>query len=72
MSGIFYAQFGYLYTFAPKQCSEAEIDRLVDEVMTRHKVDAEATWARAGMMSQAEIDELEGRKGAGLAFRAET
>jgi hypothetical protein len=40
--------------------------------MTRHKVDAEATWARAGMMSQAEIDELEGRKGAGLAFRAET
>eukprot|EP00961_Rhodomonas_salina_P077036 1033554-Rhodomonas_salina.1 len=52
MGAIFYGQFGYLYTFHPEQCSDAEIARLVEEVMTRHKVDAEATWAKAGMMSQ--------------------
>ena len=64
-------QFGYLYTFHPKTCSKEEIAGLVDEVMTRHRRDAEDVWAKTGLMSQADIDKEEGRKGAGLAFRAE-
>jgi hypothetical protein len=32
MSAIFYAQFGYLYTFHPKKCTEEEIKQLVEEV----------------------------------------
>jgi hypothetical protein len=63
-------QFGYLYTFHPATCSKAEIATLVDEVMTRHKRDAEAVWEKAGMMTQAEIDAQEGRVGAGLGKEA--
>jgi len=72
MGAIFYGQFGYLYTFHPEQCSDQEIERLVDEVMTRHRVDAEATWAKAGMMSQEDMDKADGREGSGLSFRATT
>lgn len=63
-------QFGYLYTFHPATCSTGEIAELVDEVMTRHKRDAQAVWQKAGMMSQAEIDAAEGRVGAGLGSEA--
>lgn len=63
-------QFGYLYTFHPATCSKGEIATLVQEVMARHKEDAEAVWQKAGMMSQAEIDASEGRKGAGLGKEA--
>ncbi|EKX50009.1 zeaxanthin epoxidase, plastid-targeted [Guillardia theta CCMP2712] len=69
MGLIFYAQFGYVYTFHPKKCTDEEIKNLVDTVMARHKKEAEATWKRVGMMSQAEIDAMEGREGAGLGFR---
>ena len=64
------AQFGYLYTFHPKTCTQQEIAGLVDEVMTRHKRDAEAVWLKAGMMSQQEFDAQEGRVGAGLGAEA--
>jgi len=70
MSGIFYSQFGYLYTFHPKTCTDKEIEGLVDEVMSRHKRDAEAVWVKAGMMSQQEIDAEQGRVGAGLGAEA--
>lgn len=70
MGLIFYAQFGYLYTFHPKQCTTDEIAGLVDEVMTRHRRDAEAVWVKSGMMSQSEIDAAEGRMGAGLGAEA--
>mmetsp|Transcript_26875 Transcript_26875/g.67821 ORF Transcript_26875/g.67821 Transcript_26875/m.67821 type:complete len:559 (+) Transcript_26875:33-1709(+) len=67
MGAIFYAQFGYLYTFHPKKCTEAEIDQLVDEVMTRHRVDAEAVWEKVGLTG---VDEgAENREGSGLSFR---
>jgi len=70
MSAIFYAQFGYLYTFHPKTCTKDEINVLVEEVMARHKRDAEAVWVKAGMMSQQEFDIEQGRVGAGLGAEA--
>jgi hypothetical protein len=66
MGAIFYAQFGYLYTFHPKKCTTEEIEKLVDEVMTRHRVDAEAVWENAGLNGG--VDETN-REGSGLSFR---
>jgi len=66
MGAIFYAQFGYLYTFHPKKCTTEEIEQLVDEVMTRHRVDAEAVWENAGLNGG--VDETN-REGSGLSFR---
>jgi len=63
-------QFGYLYTFHPKTCSKEEVSVLVDEVTARHKRDAEAVWVKAGMMTQHEYDQEEGRVGAGLGAEA--
>uniref|UniRef100_A0A6U5CIA3 FAD-binding domain-containing protein n=2 Tax=Hemiselmis andersenii TaxID=464988 RepID=A0A6U5CIA3_HEMAN len=67
MGAIFYAQFGYLYTFHPKKCTKQEVDRLVDEVMTRHRVDAEAVWEKVGLTGKDEG--AENREGSGLSFR---
>ena len=33
MGLIFYAQFGYVYTFHPKKCTDEEIKNLVDTVL---------------------------------------
>ena len=68
--GVAVQQFGYLYTFHPATCTKGEIATLVDEVMARHKRDAEAVWQKAGMMTQEEIDAQEGRMGAGLGKEA--
>ena len=65
MGAIFYAQFGYLYTFHPKKCTKEEVERLVEQVMTRHRIDAEAVWEKAGL---GELED-EAERGSGLSFR---
>jgi zeaxanthin epoxidase len=37
---IFYAQFGYLYSFAPSSFTSDFIKDLVNQIQTRHKLDA--------------------------------